>query len=235
MSNLIERTLFWFSDGNEQLLSLNERYFALGTLLNRLLNEQYRGKKIEFINIHFRTEESYKLHPQAAKHFVHFYGGHLSYDDVFDRLIFDEMSDKNQDKFIWKRAYEVLRESAETIKNNSLFEASTYAYNQGISINLNPDYRMVEADIEVSGQLMKAAVWVCFMKDGMYAKVTLEQEGKIVFEKNIDKTKNGVEFFLEMYKGIELENDNILIKGRKDIDYLPLRIPLKEVLEDIAF
>lgn len=52
-------------------------------------------------------------------------------------------------------------------------------------------------------------------------------EGCVVFEKNIDSTKNGVEFFLEMYKAIELKDNTIIIKGRKDVDYLPLKISLE--------
>lgn len=106
---------------------------------------------------------------------------------------------------------------------------SEYAHIKGTEINLNPDYRMVEADINVSGQPLKASVWVNFKEDGMYAKLTLEKSGEIVFEKGIDRTKKGVEFFLKMYKGIELENNNIVSKGRKDVDYLPLKIPLDKV------
>jgi hypothetical protein len=45
----IERTLFWFTDGDELLNNFNEDFFGLGTLLNRLLNEKYNGKKIKFI------------------------------------------------------------------------------------------------------------------------------------------------------------------------------------------
>ena len=48
-------------------------------------------------------------------------------------------------------------------------------------------------------------------------------------EKNIDNTKNGVELFLEMYKEITQDNDNIIIKGRKDVQYLPLKIPLETI------
>jgi hypothetical protein len=42
----IERTLFWFVDGDEQLSDLDNGYFAWGTMLNRLLNQVYNGKKI---------------------------------------------------------------------------------------------------------------------------------------------------------------------------------------------
>jgi hypothetical protein len=226
--NLIQRTLFWFSDGDQQLLSLNERYFALGTLLNRLLNEKYEGEKIRFINIYFRTEETYNLHPQAPKNFTHFEGGELAYDDVFDRLSFNKLATEEQDKVIWQRAHEILKESARATNNKYLSDAATYAFNKGISLNLNPDYKMVEADVELFGELMKASIWVHFKNDGMYAELTLEQDQKIVFARHIDKTKNGVEFFLEMYKRIEVDSHNIIIQGRRDVDYLPLKIPIEK-------
>jgi hypothetical protein len=228
MKNAIERTLFWFNDGDDKLLSLNERYFSLGTLLNRLLCENYKGKKIQFINIYFRTEETYKLHPKAPKHYTHFYGGQLTYDDVFDLDMFNKISEQEQNEFVWKRAFEILQDASTSIKNKQLLSASEYAFNKGLEMNLNPDYRMVEKDIELFNQPMKAAVWVNFRKEGMYSKFTLEKENQIVFEKEIDKTRNGVEFFLEMYKDIELKGNDIIIKGRKDVEYLPLKIPISK-------
>lgn len=109
-------------------------------------------------------------------------------------------------------------------------EATEYAYEKGIEINLNPDYRMVETDMNISGQQLKASVWVNFKEDGMYSKLTLEKEEEIVYEMDIDKTLKGIEYFLEMYKGIELVNGNIVIHGRKDVDYLPLKISIDKVI-----
>lgn len=228
MKRNIRRTLFWFKDGDEQNLLLDERYFSLGTLLNRLLNETYNGKKIQFINLDFSTEETYKLHPQVPKNTAYYYGGHLAYYGVIDFKEFNKLSDSQQKSFLWKKAYDFLQESSKSIKNSSLLDASEYAYKKGIGINLNPDYRMIEADVIIYGIPMKASVWVNFKEDGMYSKLTLEKEGTTVFEKDIDKTKNGVEFFLEMYKRIETEGNTIIVKGVKDVDYLPLRIPILE-------
>jgi len=42
----IGRTLFWFKDGNDRLNEFDDSFFALGTLLNRLLNQKYEGKKL---------------------------------------------------------------------------------------------------------------------------------------------------------------------------------------------
>lgn len=226
----IDRTLFWFEDGNEMLTTINEDFFGLGTLLNRLLNDRYDGKKIKFINIYFSTERTYELNTHLTKDEPYYYGGHLQYYGVLDKERFSSLSWTERQKYVWDKARQYLCKSAQSIKNKKLLEAAEYAYEKGIEINLNPDYRMVETDINVSGQQLKASVWVNFKEDGMYSKLTLEKEEEIVFEKDIDKTKKGVEFFLEMYKGIELDNGNIVIKGRKDVDYLPLKIPLDKAI-----
>ncbi|WP_282089698.1 hypothetical protein [Aquimarina algiphila] len=228
----IERTLFWFSDGNNNLLSLNKEYFGLGYLLNRLLNENYEGKKIKFINIYFRTEETYKLYPQASKNIAHFHGGVLTYDDVFDLYSFNKMTKKDQNSFIWERAFEILREASISIKNEDLLRSSEYAYKKGIKIDLNIDYRMVENDIDLFNDTLKASVWVNFKDESMYSKFTLEKENKIIFEKLLDASNTGNEFFLEMYKNIEFDSHNIIIKGHKDVEYLPLKIPISEIMVD---
>jgi hypothetical protein len=225
----IERVLFWFKDGNEMLTGLNEDFFALGILLNRLLNEKYDGKKIKFINLDFATSGTYELHPSLPKEEPYYYGGHLRYYGVFDKGHFDKLSRAEQNKYLWDKAFKNLSKSADLLKNRKLQEAAEFAHKKGIEINLNPDYRMVEADISVSGQQLKASVWVNFKEDGMYSKLTLEKGGETVFEKDIDRTRKGVEFFLEMYQGIELENNNIVIKGHNGVDYLPLKIPLDQV------
>ncbi len=228
MKKIIDRTLFWFRDGSNQLQDLDKKYFAMGNLLNRLLCDSYQGKKIQFINIYFRTEQTYELNPNASKNHAHFYGGHLNYNAVLDLSSFNKLGETEQDEFVWKRAYEILKEASITIKNKELLKACEYAYKKGMEIGLNPDYKMVEKNIELFDQVLKASVWVNFKKDGMRSKFTLEKDNKIVFEKEIDRTENGIEFFLEMYKDIDLEDNNVIIKGRRDVEYLPLKIPIKK-------
>lgn len=36
----VERTMFWFKDGDEQLVFVNEDFFGLAISLNRLLNNE---------------------------------------------------------------------------------------------------------------------------------------------------------------------------------------------------
>ena len=82
MNNRIERTLFWFKNGREECHRLTNYFFALGTLLNRLLNEKYHGKKIQFINIEFFSLDTYQIFPIIPPNYIHYYGkagGHLAW------------------------------------------------------------------------------------------------------------------------------------------------------------
>jgi hypothetical protein len=225
----IERTLFWFKDGDEQLLSLNEDFFGISTLLNRLLNEKYTGKKIKFINLDFATNRTYELHPILPKETPYYYGGHLRYYGLFDVAQFSVLSWKDKKRYLWGRAYDYIKKTAATIKNEELLIAIEYAYSKGLEENLNPDYRLLDININIFNQIYRVSLWIMFKEDGMYSKLSIETDTKVFFEKEIDKTQKGVEFFLEMYKALEFDGNNIIIKGRKDVDYLPLKVPVSEI------
>lgn len=225
----IDRTLFWFNKGKETQINLSDRFFALGNLLNRLLNEEYTGKKIKFINIEFNTQETYDLVPILPKNESYYSGGHLKFYGLIELTAFNNLTFEEQKLFIWNRSYEYIQISAKTIRNAELLEASSYAYKKGLELKLNPDYRMVEENLIINGQELKAAVWVNFREDGMYSIFTLEKSGVIIFKKSLDKTKLGVEFFLEMYKSIQFDHNksSFVIKGRKDASQFPIIIPIR--------
>ena len=66
----------------------------------------------------------------------------------------------------------------------------------------------------------------------MNSNLKLEKEGFVIFEKPIDKARNGIAFFLAMYKKIESNENTIIIKGLKDAGYLPLKVPIsREIVE----
>jgi len=176
------------------------------------------------------TDLTYELYPVLTKDTPYYYGGYLRYYGTFDREVFESLTFAEQSRYVWDKAHNYLNKAAIFLKNQKLAEAVEYAYQKGLEINLNPDYRLLETDVVLSGQKLKAAVWVNFKEDGMYSKFTLEKSGVVIFEKDIDRTKKGIEFFLEIYKAIELENNSIIIKGVKDVQYLPLKISLKGVL-----
>ena len=224
----IERTLFWFKD-LEVLTSLTENFMGLGYLLNRLLNERYEGKKIKFINIEFYTNRTYELYPALPKETPYFYGGHLNYYGSFDKDDFLKLNNTQQHYFIWEKSHQYLIESAKAMKNNSLAEAADYANRKGLQIDLDPNYRVIDTLFIISGKEVRASVWINFDENNMYSKFTLEQLGNIIFERELDRVRNGIEVFLEMYKAIELKKDSFLIKGHRDIPDLPIKIPLSEI------
>lgn len=226
----IERSMFWFKDGDEQLVSVNEDFFGIAILLNRLLNDIYDGKKIKFINLNFFTNSTYELHSVLPKDTPYYYGGHLTYYGLFDVNQFNVLSWNEKKIYVWEKACDYIKKSAEFTKNKKLLDAIEYAYLKGIEINLNPDYRLLELNINVAEQQFKIAIWINFREDGMYSTLTIEKDEIVIFEKEIDKTKKGVEFFLEMYKALEFDGNSIVIKGRKDVDYLPLKIALPEFI-----
>lgn len=119
----------------------------------------------------------------------------LWYNDVFDRRTFEELTSEGQRLFLWKRAYEILKEAARKTSNEALLEVCEYAYNKALARNLDTDYRMVTADVVLYGHSFTAAVWVNFHKNRMYPKLTIEKDVRIIFERQIDKTKPGFEFF----------------------------------------
>ncbi|MGE6355542.1 hypothetical protein ACQKCJ_16860 [Flavobacterium sp. NPDC079362] len=228
MKLVIERTLFGFNDGIDSINELNDKFTPLSILLNRLLSEKYVGKKIKFLNLFF-YENSEKLQKAYGEdYFLHYYGGQFTYKDVMDYEHFLRLDFPNQKLFIWQKAYEMLQFSGKQLKNESLLNSSKYAYQKGVEINLSADYRMIEIDICLYGGNYKAALWVNFLEDKMEANFTLEKNSEIVVKKKIDEGPNGMEFFLVMFKKIVQKDNSIIIRGAKELNYLPLKISFKK-------
>lgn len=226
----IGRTLYWFNDGNEQLLSLTYDFFGLGHLLNRLLNDRYDGKKIKFINLYFYTDETYKLLRQTQKCTPYYYGGHLKYFGFFDKNQFLSLGRKEQENFVWEKAHRYLLEAAAMMKNTQLAEAAEYAYKKGLEIELNTDLPVLETDLTVFGKNIKACVWIIFKEDSMYSKFVLEQDGNVIFSRDLDRTELGIEVFLDMYKKIVIAKDAIVIKVMSNVSGVkPIKIPFSEI------
>ncbi|TPG36296.1 hypothetical protein [Flavobacterium pectinovorum] len=222
---VIERTLLRFNDGIDAINLLNDRFNFLAILLNRLLSEKYNGKKIKFLNIFFYETSEKLLKAYGKEYFLHYYGGQFTYKKVIDYDYFYSLSFNDQKIFIWEKACEMLQFAGKELKNESLLISSEYAYNKGLEMNLNADYRMIENDVVLFEENYKAAVWVNFLDNKMEANFTLEKDNNIVLKKIIDQVPNGNVFFLTMFKKIEQkDSDTIIIKGLKDADYLPLEI-----------
>lgn len=231
----IERVLFWFKDGGEDLTTLNNQFFGLAILLNRLINEAYTGERIKFINIDFASDEKYKIFPQIAKNFIHYYnrgGGHLRFYGAIDFMDFYILNEKQKNNYIWERAYNYLKLSANKIENMSLLDAVDYAYHKGIELNLNTDFKVVEANSLLYSQHINISIYIVFKDNSMISKLVLKKEELVILERKIDEVESGAEFFLEIYKSIEIKENMIIIKGNRDVKYLPLKIPIdKSIFE----
>ena len=112
MRHKIERVAFWFQDKQGTIAQLSNKFFPLSLLLTRLLNEQYFGKSIKFVNIQFASEDKYIQFPIVPVGYVHYYpkdGGHLKYHGLIDFLIFDTLDGQNQMRLIWEKSFEYLK------------------------------------------------------------------------------------------------------------------------------
>ncbi|MDN3657818.1 hypothetical protein QWZ08_19355 [Ferruginibacter paludis] len=226
MKKRIERCLYWFKDGRENLNNLDDLYFGLSVLLTTLLNEKYDGVKIKFINIDLATEDTYRIVPALEKFKIFYQPGHLRYYGVLDIDSFLKMSGFERKKYLWDEAHNFLRKASKVIGNPQLGDACEYCYAKGISINLNTDYKVIETELNLYDKVVQATLLIQFDDAGMYSKLILRQGNSIFYEKTIDKARNGIEFFLEMYKSVESDGKSIVIKGAKDVDYLPLKIAI---------
>lgn len=225
----IDRILFWFKDGNQELIELNKRFYGLSVLLGRLLNKYYVGKKIKFINLDLATENTYDIHKNLPKNRSYYYGGHLRFYGVFDRQEFESLSFNKQKLQLWEKTHEFLSISSRETKNLPLMDAVNKAFKEGLDIELNTNLELLKTEFESNGAHFTAFVIVMFDLEHMTSKIVLKQKDETVFEKEIDKTENGVEMFLDIYKKIEKTDNYIVIKGHGEIDYLPLKISLKNI------
>ncbi|MFB9080256.1 hypothetical protein ACFFLS_11795 [Flavobacterium procerum] len=235
MKLAIERTLFGFNDGIDTINVLNDKFTPLSILLNRLLSEKYTGKKIKYLNLFF-YETSEKLQKAYGKdYFLHYYGGQFTYKKVINYNYFLGLSFNGQKHFIWKEAYNMLQFAGDELKNYNLKESSEYAFNTGLQLNLNADFRMLETDITLFEEKYKASLWLNFTEENMEANFTLEKDNEILLNKLVHSGSNGMEFFLVMFKKIESKGNSIFIRATKDLSYLPLQINFAKKAGKVEF
>ena len=230
MKHLIDRALVWFKDGDDDRQDLNYKYYPLSVLYTRLLQEVYRGKRIEFINVNFKSEKTYELYPKALRHNLHFYGGHFNYNDVFDFDHFNAMSEEQKKIFIWSRVHEIMAAAAKKLGNTELEQANEYAYNTGMERSLNADYKILDTELTLFGQPVKAAIWYVFKEDGMYSYLVLTRDDKELFRKELAKGALGNPFFLVMYKRITAKEDTITIEYVNMAKTRPVKVPIEQTI-----
>ncbi|WP_139113109.1 hypothetical protein [Mucilaginibacter sp. PPCGB 2223] len=134
------------------------------------------------------------------------------------------MTKQEKNYFLWERAYEILIEVSVKSKISELAVAAEYGYHKGLRMNLETNFRLLEENIVLYGTNIKAILSINFDDFNMYSVFTLEKGyDTIIFEHQIDSAKLGIEYFLTIYKKITVVNNVIVIKGSKDVDYLPLK------------
>lgn len=221
--------LFWFKDGEEELYKYTKMSCPLAMLLNRLLNETYRGKRIRFFNVNFNTQRSFDLFDKIALNHTHSYGGHLQHYTLFDRKAFEAMSLSDQKQYLWNRAHEILVTISKDLKNEALASSADLAFQKGLATHLKEDFVMKSAELEINGKVVLANLWAEYHADKVYLKLVVEHEGKQILTQEIDSTGLDIEFFYEMYKKIVVDSkNNIVIKGHYDIEYLPLTVAVAD-------
>ncbi|MEO1030036.1 MAG: hypothetical protein AAFX55_01465 [Bacteroidota bacterium] len=211
----IERLLLWFKSTDKELILMNKRYFGLSLLITRLLNEKYSGPKIKFINLYFRTNDFYKRYSDNLTERVHFYNGHLNYDGVWDMPEFNELSSNKKIEYIWEKSYDFLIDSSVALKNQPLKSAAEYMYNKGKEMSYNPNFKLLDVDLEVSNKIIQAVLYVNFTEDWMSTKLILTKDSNTLFDIDIDKSTSGNEFFLDNYKDISVKDNYVVLKMKE--------------------
>ncbi len=226
---IVDRTLFWFFNESDSLQPMTQKYFGLANLLNILLNKYYSGKRIKFINLNYRTQQIYDRFPNAKVDSAHFYNGVLTFNGLFNEEEFDKFENTEKKIFLWDKACKSIEIASEKVNNNNLLDVMELVYAEGLKDGLNTNYENLKTPFSYQGNTYEASIF--FEIDEYYMKsiFMVSNEGKKLFEKPIDRTLPGVEFFLEMYKKIEIDFEAIIIRGSKDIEYLPLRISFDEI------
>ena len=107
---------------------------------------------------------------------IHFYGGHLTYYGKFEKEEFTKLSTSAQYQFVWDRACKYLSESSSKIKNDELLSVIKYVHESGHTIHFDPNFEVLEQDVSINGELMKASIWILFGNKEMSSKLTLQKK-----------------------------------------------------------
>ncbi len=219
------RFRYWFKDGIDVIQNLNEKFMPLGHLMSRLLAQEFDSKRIKFINHQLNTEKTYFLFPQSEKNYLHEGVNEIWYNDCFDLQEFLAHNENTQKKILWERAYKAFIAS----KKKEVKEAFEKAYSAGLDANLEYDYNILEIEFNIQNEEYLAALRISFEEDSKNSTLIVYKSNSQIYSRHIDESDLGNPFFLEMYNSIEVNSDQIIIKGDSDIDYLPLKISFREI------
>ncbi|WPQ61885.1 hypothetical protein SIO70_26340 [Chitinophaga sancti] len=222
----IGQILFCFYKNNEQLYSLTKRTIGLGMLLSRLLNERYKSKPIEFLNLMFLDEESYENDQRKIKGYNAIAGPAMSYYGVLDIEMYLQLAEEDKNALIWKMACEYIIKTAENHSNKDLVDACKYAYETGVSLNYCTDLQGISSELILFGKVIKSEIVFRFEDEKVTAFLILRNEDKVVFDKPLHKTDADVGAFFYVFKEIVSVGNIILIKGPKNASIFPMTVTI---------
>lgn len=225
------RLLFWFRDSDYQLYDYTVKFGPLAMLLSRLINENYSGKKIKFININFCSPQIYIDNKSLKENYTHEFGGDIRHNSFFYKNEFDKLDFKNQKKQLWNFLFEIMLKIASDTKNFDLKSSVESAFKKGIENGLLEDFILLEEIKTIKEKNIRVELWANFENSRVFANLKIYVNNINKYSRLIDNSASDNEFFYKMFKKIMIdEKGNILIKGHNEIEYLPIKIEAGELL-----
>lgn len=232
MKRTIQRTMLWFkNDEFEHIHPLVNYYFGLSKLLNEELCKFYTGRKLKLVNIYYVPIAGFELPNISYKpDFMHYNVAHIRYMGIIDYQEFNSKSKEERKIYLWQTACDCLKQIGIKFNNQELAFAAEKAYHSGIEKGLCTDYEAVSNEFEYKDKFLKARVVISFGETKMYSTFELLSENQVLYSKLLDQSELGSGFFLEMYKKIEIKENILILKGHREIEYLPMKIDLNDYL-----
>jgi hypothetical protein len=225
------RLLFWFRDSDFQLYDYTVKFGPLAMLLCRLINENYSGKKIKFININFCSPQIYIDNKSLKENYTHEFGGDIRHNSIFYKNEFDKLDFEIQKKQLWNFLFEIMLKIASDTKNIDLKSSVESAFKKGIENGLLEDFILLEEIKTIKEKNIRVELWANFENSKVFANLKIYVDNDIKYSKLIDSSSSDNEFFYTMFKKIIIdEKGNIVIKGHYEIEYLPIKIQAGELL-----
>jgi hypothetical protein len=232
MKKIIRRTLLWFKNDDFSVDEvLSNYYYGLSVFLNEELCKYYLGRNLQLINIYYVPIKGFELPNISYRpNYMHYYGGYIRYMGIIDYHDFNLKSNEEKKLYLWQTACDCLKRIGIKFNNQELAIAAEKAYFSGIEKGLCTDYVPVSNEFEYNGISLKARLLITFGENKMFSTFELISEKKVVFSKLLDQSVLGIEFFLEMYKKIEIKDKYLILKGHREIEYLPMKWDLDAIL-----
>lgn len=223
--------MIFFDDDSGERNDLHMASYPIAALLNHLLSMHYDGKKVRMINFFMRTRGSFERHPEGPPRlYCQCLEGWFSYYDELDFGAYEALNVPEQLSFLWEKACNALSDGSKRIRDAKLESIMPYIYTEGIRRNYVADQKLLESEIVVSGKRVFASIWMIFRGDKLIAELVLENESKVEFlRQEIYETIMGWDQLREIFRKIMVDRDKIVIRGPKDFDSFPIKVPVPKI------